>query len=718
LKEDFDRFNFGIYKEKEMADFRRWFTVLAVLALMAGAASAQIGVQTGSASNALQCVANAAGTPQLRQEGYTELLGDILITCTGGAVTAPGTLISTTTITLYTSPALPITSRLMTSSSQVSDALLLIDDPGSSLPTGAVGKFGPHASQILCTTIQGGCPAYAEMDSGSTVTVMSATNTGAAGTGDQAVANVYQGVLGAQGTNTVTFYGVPVLPPASAGISRTFRITNVRVPTVGMANQQTISVFVSTNPSTILPIQQANLSVGIVGQPMTAAVSMKKTANPFPQCQAQVAALTATLSYTEGFATMFKTRIVPQPGATAYYSQGGGNAVFGAQNVPGGLYSGYAQNSESGFIMAGDAYAVTSKLTYTAGLADFGTRLKAVFTNIPAGVTLYVSNASTGTAPVPVGGVSQTPYAILVAGSSTSDNVADPAAQLTTGVVTGSDGYSAFPLVQSSGSAAAVWEVVNSGPSSIDTLNFSVYIGYNPAAASSTNPYGLPAITGQLGAAVDNVAMSFAPEPGGASFSTANAQLPGTNPIPRFAVVNTYQGPWVTVILCQTTLMYPFVTANPSGGLGQGFDTGIAVANTSSDPFTALSIIANYVPGGTTLAESGSCTLYPYGSTMTSTGTVGAAPPVVKGCDAITNPVSGSNCFPVVPSGTVGSVLASAVLPNFTGYVIAVCNFQYAHGYAAVTDLGLRGLFSSYLALEVNTTFGNPRGVGIEQLVH
>jgi hypothetical protein len=44
LKENFDRFNFALYKEKQMADFRRWFTVLAVIAVMAFAASAQVGV--------------------------------------------------------------------------------------------------------------------------------------------------------------------------------------------------------------------------------------------------------------------------------------------------------------------------------------------------------------------------------------------------------------------------------------------------------------------------------------------------------------------------------------------------------------------------------------------------------------------------------------------------------------------------------------------------
>jgi len=111
LKENFDRFNLALYKEKQMADFRRWLTVLAVLAVMAGAASAQVGVANGSANSLLACVATAAGTPELRPEGYTELAGDIVISCTGGPLMQQGAAIPTTNIVVYMAPSVPITSR-------------------------------------------------------------------------------------------------------------------------------------------------------------------------------------------------------------------------------------------------------------------------------------------------------------------------------------------------------------------------------------------------------------------------------------------------------------------------------------------------------------------------------------------------------------------------------------------------------------------------------
>jgi len=232
----------------------------------------------------------------------------------------------------------------------------------------------------------------------------------------------------------------------------------------------------------------------------------------------------------------------------------------------------------------------------------------------------------------------------------------------------------------SSGVATAVWEVTNANPSAQDSLTFNVYVAYKPTAATTTNQYGTP-ITGlPLGGPVPNVALSLAPEPSGGTFSAATLQG-FTLPIPRFQVISPKGGQFITINLCQTTLLYPFVTG------AAGFDTGLAVANTSMDPWN-------------TRNQIGSCTLYGYGVTVGTTGNT-AVQTKVDGCDAIANPLEGTNCFGVVPAGQVKSVMASSVLQNFQGYVIAVCNFQYAHGYAAVTDLGLRNLWSSYLALEL-----------------
>jgi len=689
-----------------MVDFRRILTVLAVLAVMACAASAQVGVANGSANSLLACVATAAGTPELRPEGYTELAGDIVISCTGGPVLVQGAQIPTTNIVIYMAPAVPITSRFL-SSNGASEALLIIDEAGSNIMTGATGGFGPQASQKLCKytdqiAIPSPCTQFVGID-GSGGYAVAIQGGGDATSGE----NVFQGKIGDFGANSVAFYNVPVLPPATSGVTRTFRITNVRVPVPGGNLSGTLQAIVSTSPSAVLPVAGTAINIGVVGPALKGAVAPISSA--FQQCTPQTRQLTANVIFTEGFATAFKTRVVPggaqngggtSAGNTLYAAEQTNTASPSNQNIPGGLYGGFAANSESGFIFSG--LNTGTSTGYTAGLADYGTRLKAVFYNIPAGLTMYVSTTSYPTVPVPVGGTSINPYAVLVAtnsGEATSDGSAFTGGVATT--LTGSDGLSVIALsADSTGKATAIWEVTNSNPSSVDGIKFGIYISYTASSATTTNPYGLPITDLPLGAPLNDVMLSFAPEPIGAGFSTANATQ-GVTPTPRFAVTQTIEGRWTKVGLCQTTLLYPFITG------AAGFDSGIAVANTSMDPFK-------------TVNQTGSCHLYGYGVTVGATGNT-VATPELKGCDELANPLEGTNCFGIVPAGQVKSVMASAVLTNFQGYVIAVCNFQYAHGYAAVTDLGLRNLWSSYLALELSAGgVGSPRSgiAGIENLVH
>ena len=702
-----------------MADFRRFLTVLAVLAVMASIAGAQVGVATpgGSSGNALICTTTGAGIPQLRPEGYTELVGDILITCQGGPNLAVGANIPVTNITIYIAPGVPITSRFF-SSNGASDVLLTIDEPGSTVNTGATGGFGPQAPQSLCTYAQqqatsstggpGPCNVIVGKDvSGNyAVSVPGPGNASSTGTAQ----NVYQGKVGDFGVNTVTFYNVPVLPPATGGVTRVYRITNIRVPIPGGVVSGPLTALVSTNPNQVLPVTGATINIGVVGNPTTMAV--KTSANvPFQQCRPQTVALTANLIFTEGFATAFKTRVIPGGAANNIPGNSTGNTTWAGealntaapsnQNIPGGLYGNFGAGSESGFIFPQLAGTI-GQGTYTAGLADYGTRLKAVFYNIPAGISLYVSTTSATVATaaqatfVP-GGTSLLPYAVLVGtntGEATSDGTAfKPIAPTTTG----SDNLGAIqivPISSAPNSATAVWEVVNENPSATDVIITSVYITYTPSSATTTNPYGLPITDLPLGSPLNDVQLSFAPEPSQGAFTTANSTQ-GQTPIPRFAVIKTQEGRFTTINLCQTTLLYPYVTG------AAGFDTGIAVANTSADPFG-------------TVNQTGSCALYAYGVTVGASGTTPFAPPpkggTVPGCDLISNPVAGTNCFPVVPAGQVMSVQASTTLTNFQGYVIAICNFQYAHGYAAVTDLGLRNLWSSYLALELDPL---PSGVPV-----
>jgi len=57
----------------------------------------------------------------------------------------------------------------------------------------------------------------------------------------------------------------------------------------------------------------------------------------------------------------------------------------------------------------------------------------------------------------------------------------------------------------------------------------------------------------------------------------------------------------------------------------------------------------------------------------------------------------------------------SNIRNNFQGYVIAVCNFQLAHGFALFSDTGIRNWATSYLGLVITT--GGARS-GAESLAH
>ena len=150
-----------------------------------------------------------------------------------------------------------------------------------------------------------------------------------------------------------------------------------------------------------------------------------------------------------------------------------------------------------------------------------------------------------------------------------------------------------------------------------------------------------------------------------------------TSPRPRFIDSANDPEVFVTVTRCTTSLLYPFVTST------FGLDTGIAVSNTSVD-------------WKGTDAQRGACTMHFIGKTLGETG---------FGDLEITEQTS------VIIEG--GEQLAFSLLlanpdqgiddpvPDFQGFIVAMCDFQFAHGYAFITDgaSGFPTLAQGYLAL-------------------
>jgi len=665
LKENFDRFNFAIYKEKEMADFRRLFTALALVALFVGLASAQGGLNGGST---MACSTTTTVTPQVRSEGFTELTGDVLLNCTGGSPITYGSQIPQANITVFLNTQ--VTSRILSVNGQTaSEALLMIDEPGSTTVSG----YGAGQAQTICTTPSSGCVEYVGNNPGIAATGGAAEGCAPPGTlagcgvpsntptfGGTAFSippNVFMGVVNG---NSVTFFGVPILPPSSTG-SRIYRITNVRANANGIsgggATPGSITGSVSISPSNAFTINQPLNTLAFVNPGLASSLrnitnSGSSSGTSFNQCSS--ASFPASggnvpiLRFGENFPTAFKTRVA--------LVNGNVNPIgTGIQNTPGQVY-----NSESGFILP------SANTSATAGLADWGTRLKAVFSNIPSGVSVFVStvNVANGTVAAPVG--AGTPQAQLLISETVPDTNSPAAASAT--VIGSTGGVNYAPVTIVNGSGVAVWEVLQNNYTTNQNFDFSVWLTYS-ASPGTNNPLPGPM----------SVNLSLAPNPTNGAFSASNAANPSSvNIIPRFADTSAAKT-LATINICQTALMFPFVTT------ATGFETGLAISNTTQDPF------------GTT-PQTGSCTLSWY-----QAGTGGTNPPATT--------------TPAVPGGTTFTTIASNATnagPNFTGYMIAVCNFQDAHGYAAITDVGARGVFASYLAL----VFNGGRGPGAEALVH
>src|SRR5437588_7179323 len=85
--------------------------------------------QPGGNPPAFSCTANA-GTPVIvRVEGITELVGDLLLQCTGGNPTPIGQPIPTSNLRLTLNTNL--TSRLLNPAGGAVEAMLLLDEPGA-----------------------------------------------------------------------------------------------------------------------------------------------------------------------------------------------------------------------------------------------------------------------------------------------------------------------------------------------------------------------------------------------------------------------------------------------------------------------------------------------------------------------------------------------------------------------------------------------------------
>jgi hypothetical protein len=724
---DFHQFDFEYYKEKEMADFRKLFFALAVVALLVGTAS------TASAQQgpAFTCTGNAGVPPLVRAEGLSELVGDMILNCTGGVITPLGSLVSQVNIQIFLNTN--VTSKL--TADPASEALLMIDEPGVN-------------NQVLCTnTATGtGCTFFGvgpltpgsdgqtdgvDYENGSIQFQNAGSVTRTAGSGGATVSgtftaftdpnfyqipNVFQGRQ--VGANSLIWLGVPIDPPGS-NFTRVIRITNVRANANQLGVSSTlvpsqIVMNISATGTTSVPINNPQQTVAFVQTGLIFAVRNGNgggTLGSFLQCVNFNVRLSTNPAETYNTATSstapggrpFLVRF--QEGFPSSFKKRSSAAYAGADtspNVPDQATPNQILNVESGFernisgwtIQSGNSGTTNPN---TAGVATQGTRLMARFNNIPAGVVMYASvyeiidldepaSNCAGTACAGVAGTtstgpstqnlgtllgtggttgSSTSRARLIIADSQGNGGFSPAAATST-----SDGGLA-PLSISNGTATAVWEVLDSNPLNFETMYFAISVAFTANPGSNLPGIGTLTTNG-----------SFAPL---STVTTASTSAP----VPRFAdtsrAINTAR-----IVACATDLLFPFLTNQA------GFDSGFVISNTSADPF------------GTT-PQSGTCKLNYYGGTTGG----GAAPPAQTSAVV----ASGAQLTAVL---STGGNLGVAATPGFQGYMIAQCAFQFAHGFAFISDVGASRLAESYLALVMDAQYsGFPRtGVESEVLGH
>lgn len=486
---------------------------------------------------------------------------------------------------------------------------------------------------LSCTAGPGGAASFQAFVGPSNLTVSNKVITASSNTIDAlAIVNgvVAGATLGvsAPGSNSITF-NVTGLPATAFTIT----FANIRV------NASAISVGTGVPPSvteTVFAVgnnvqTNTTTTVGFIQRGLTNATTNGAVAGPAGSTGSFITnggaatnfvICNAVATTTPGFVVRFGENF-----STAFKINGGvANTAVGSEftnNTEAGLYNG----------------------TANVGTANSGTRVSITFANVPANVTLYVPTVLIDDAGNAANATAATSAYNLTLVSSATGAYSAVAASTTTGAPAASGA-----VAITGGTGQAVYEVTKASSSVTGTFTVPVFFQTSANAVTANNS----PIT---------AAVSFAPV--------------GSTNVPNFMASAQGGVAGSSFNTCTTSLLFPFVTNQA------GFDTGIAISNTSTDPFGAK--------GAT--PQSGVCTMNFYGA------------------GAPTAAVTTAN----IPTATSYANLVSNLAPGFQGYAIAQCAFQFAHGFAFITD-GFggpgKGLSQGYLALIINDTNQIKRSAG------
>lgn len=722
-----------------MAEFRKIFNATAMITLLAGLSAPAI---------AQSCNAGSVLPPDMRQEGHAELVGEILIRCTGGVSTPPGQNVPAVNIRVQLNTF--VTSALSVSGGLDNEVLLIVDEPNSGryapnvmaanstgerglLACGQAGApdnspSGPNRCRIVAPnhasrTYDGTANGWWTLDDGSQTTCDGASGRPAAGTYGCGRPNVFQGhYLAAGAQNIVEFDGVPFDPPGNIEFNdgltvpnpnrvpwvRTFRIVNLRVDAAATSGP---SVFANLTFSGNVQASVNNAENILVARNRFPAFlnPVVGGTNSFVQCiekfiadqpltgirdTARSLALQASvpfIRFTEGFPEAWKTQDWSQIQANSDASLSGryGNYDEGF-TVPGTRVRqnvpGAIFHTESGFTASPSA----AEPTGPNPPVSIGFQAPGIG---PQSISNSTGISAAGQA------TSGTRLQILFDAIPTGVTLYTPrVVYLTrsgTNVVTGIAILNRnLPADQRNGGFvgggnATTWEPV---PSTRLAVYEMFYV--DPFTSEDmTVPIGISTnllLLPQSISAPTTVRGGLAPiVPSGEQhipLLTSNA----FGNLPRFT--ENLQGGQTLFTLdkCNCNLLFPFVSNS------QHFDTGIAIANTSKDPAhssISLSAPADRDTTGTyrnTLAQDGGIRLWYFGknagTNVIFTQSTGATQ-VQAGTVAtftLTNSANGLGAIQTAANNSTGVGYS-----DFSGYIIAKASFQYCHGFAFFSNKNL-----------------------------
>jgi len=294
-------------------------------------------------------------------------------------------------------------------------------------------------------------------------------------------------------------------------------------------------------------------------------------------------------------------------------------------------------------------------------LVDNSTQIRLTFNNVPAGVTLTLP------------GTIQT-------GTSTNNSS-----------LAGTIGNTSI----TSSANTSIIDITGTSLTQVETMEIDYSVTLTTTAAVTTaGSITVTATMYPIGTGFDTTTTGNGP--GGITLTNLPSEANG---FPSFVDLEVGPVTIVNIVPANTTMLMPYaITLAP-------FDTGLAIANTTADPFGTGS-------GGATPA-SGTLTLNFYPTVATGAGTS-----FQLTTSSTVRPGAGLSSDGTLAAGATWTVLLSQLLTaagqtgNFTGYVFIQTNFLNAHGTATISDFRTYSLTANVLVLPPPATTPRSGGAG------